>query len=165
MSDPVQPGRHDSIAAIGSALRGSATAQRALPWLLSVLTLVGGWAAAKIDTRLDIQHEVQTQLDRRADIEAQRHQQVLAQFEQLQLQLLSQDVRDPGRVIQIEKDVWLAWRTLAELRAVALAGESARVRALKETQGARFARAFDLRASTQAARLVYAELVDQVAVP
>lgn len=167
---PPQPApKVDSLAALGQAAQGSTRLQRWAPYMFGVLTAIGSWVAAKVDTKLDIEHEVRLQVDQKfADVNnlaAERHAQVLAKFDLLELRLFSQDVRDPGRVQQIEKDLWFAFQGLSKMHAMALAGEVTKVRAAKEAQGSRFERAFDARAQGRSARLVYAELVDQVAVP
>ena len=134
-----------------------------------MLGLIGSWIAAKVDTKLDIQHEVRVQVAQwqvaQAELQEQRHQQLLGKLDALELRLFSQDVREPGKVKQLESDVWFAFEGLSQVYAMTLAGEAAKARAAKETQGARFLRSFQTRAQGHSARLAYAELVDQVAVP
>ena len=165
MSEPEPTRGPDSLVVVATALSRSARAQRAMLWLFGVLAVVAGWVAAKIDTRLDIKREVGEQLEQRAALDLQRHTQVIGAIEKLDDKLLSQDVNEPGKVILIEKGVWLAFRAIAEVRAIALTAEPARTRAAKEAQGARWARSFDGRAARGPPQAIYAELVDQVAVP
>jgi hypothetical protein len=165
---PHEP-RVDSLAAIGKAVQGSSRAQRLVPWLLGMLGVIGSWIAAKIDTRLDIQHEVRVQVAEwqvaQVGLQAQQHAEVLRKFDSLEDRLFSQDMREPGKVKQIETDVWWAFQGLSKLHAMTLAGEASKARAAKEAEGARFVRSFDPRARDHGARAAYLELVDHVAVP
>lgn len=165
---PATP-RVDSLAAIGQAVQSSSRAKQAIPYLLSVLTLVGGWLAAKVDTKLDIQHEVRVQVAQwqvaQAELQAERHAQVLREFSRLELQLLSQDVNNLGKVPQVEKGMRVAFRVLAQLHAMTLAGETAKVRAAKETAATKFGIGYDTRADGRAPQVVFAEVIDRVAVP
>lgn len=166
---PPTPPRVDSLAAIGKAVQGSSRMQRLIPYLLAVLTAIGGWIASKVDTKLDIQHEVRVQVAEwqvaQVGLQAQQHAEVLRRFEQLETRLFSQDVREPGKVKQIESDVWFAFQGLSRLHAMTLAGEAAKARAAKEAEGARFVRSFESRARKDGARPAYLELVGDVAVP
>jgi hypothetical protein len=161
--------RVDSLAAIGQAVQGSSRAQRLVPWLLGGLGIVGSWFASKIDTKLDIQHEVRVQVAEwqvaQVGVQAQQHAEVLRKFESLETRLFSQDMREPGKVKQIESDVWFAFQGLSRLHAMTLAGEAAKAREAKEVVGARYVRSFEPRAKEHGARAAYLELVDHVAVP
>ena len=63
------------------------------------------------------------------NIFAKDHAEVnLGAIQKLDDKLLSQDVNEPGKVIVIEKGVWLAFRAIAEVRAIALTAEPPRTR-------------------------------------
>lgn len=154
----------DGLTRAARSRKGRTLMAKAWPYVLAAATAFGGWIASKADSKAELQEAIALRKDRSLD--EQRHAQVMAAIGALRAEMLSQDLREPGRVTRLERGQYFAWRALAEVRAFALAGESPKSRASKELQGGRFARAFDARASGgRDPNLVYEELFAQAAVP
>lgn len=152
------------LATLSRSRKARAILSRVWPLALAAATAVGGWVASKLDSKAELQMAIELRQD--AELQEQRHAQLIATIEKLRIELLSSDLRQPGRILQIERGQALAFRALSEVRAMTLAGESAKVRKTKEHEGGRFARSFDARLrSGRDPPAVYDELSTGVAVP
>ncbi len=141
--------------------KGRTIAQAVWPYILGALasaaTGVGGWAAAKLDTK----SEVEGLRSAVADLAAQQR----ALVARIDDDLLTRDPGKPGRVYRLERGHYFAWRALSELRAAVYASEPPARRKAKETQATRFGASFDKRADEDPPWVAYDTLFAQVAVP
>jgi hypothetical protein len=160
------------LARAAGSRKGRTYMQVALPWigaaLLSAFTGVLGWVGGKVDTKT----EMQAVLAARADMAAAKqlaqtqHAEVLAALEKLRGEVLSDSLRTPGRVTRLERAQYAVWHELAEHRAMVLTAETAKSRAVKEAQGARFGRSFDNRTRNgEDPAIAHEQLYAQVAIP
>lgn len=151
---------HDSftagLAAAARSRKGRTLLARLWPFVLAGATAVAGWIASKADSKAELAQAIAL---------AQGQQQVLAAIADLRAEMLSQDLRKPGRVTRLERGEYFAWRALAEVRAFSLAAEPLKSRAVKELQGSKFAHGFDTRAAGRDPATAYEELFAAVAVP
>ncbi|HEV7717218.1 MAG TPA: hypothetical protein VGO53_16590 [Steroidobacteraceae bacterium] len=118
---------------------------RALPWLFCLVTGYAGDMLGEYRTRYSLKAEMQAYLDVRAAdktrdaLATQRHADEMAALAELDRKLLDESQKAPGRVIALERGQWFTWRALAELRAAAYAGQTAKHTELMDRLGQKFA--------------------------
>jgi hypothetical protein len=161
--EPPRPPRTEAPDSFTEHLTGVARSRtarslvaKAWPYLLALLTAAASWIASKADSKAELAQAVAVQAE-------------LLELKQLvtalDTKLFATDPQQRGRVTQLERGQYFAWRALSEVRAAAYAAETAKKRAAMEQAGAKFAIAFDKRAAHDPPEVAYEELFTQVAVP